>query len=70
MTAHGATAVDNLWEGVGDGNDGCWAIKARDERHHPRWLIAIGSAWHSLGRFPAARFADRGQPGAMQMPRA
>ena len=22
MTAHGATAMDNLWEGVGDGNDG------------------------------------------------
>jgi hypothetical protein len=54
MTAHGTTTVANLWDGVGDGNDGCWAIKARDERHHPRWLMAIGSAWHLSGEFPAA----------------
>jgi hypothetical protein len=36
MTAHCAITVDNLWDGVSDGNDGCWAIKARDEWHHPR----------------------------------
>ncbi len=46
------------------------AITARDERHHPCWLMALASAWHSVGGFPAACFADRGQPGAMQMPQA